>query len=264
MHENFIYKRFDFIFLICIKYIFIHSWKDMTQANIIYDTVLWVTWQTRDVIFNQHIFDVFCKVVEDNTYINYGIQRRIERYIFDMERNDDTTKQIFDNLYDRLHKVKDNKLIVNSELTKSIKDAIENNDISRHKIMRLTHNPEYQFDEIDIWFYSHPQTISYYLKKLWLYNREIKKKNSYPRIENTKVTYKLQWYIIDDLESNEKYKLFDIGDKDIEPRLFFLAIDKKDKRKITYHAYDPDEENYKKTIKDLLQENFLFSLRSDG
>ena len=184
-----------------------------------------------------------------------------------MERNDDISRQIFDNLYKRLHKVKNKELVPNSELTKSIKNAIDNDDISRHKIMRQTHNPEYQFDDEEILFFSHPQTINLQLRILWLDKEdELTQKNT-QKNGNTKTSYQLKWYTIDDVwEKNQEkyYKIFNINKKGtVEPRIFFLAVDIKDKRKITYHAFDPDHKDYKKIVKELLKENFLFSLRSD-
>ena len=210
--------------------------------------------------YNQHLLELFLEPFHSDIKDEKTFKEKLARSALEAGVNNIYTDSIINWLID----IKEEKETIPYGLITTLEDA-HHHKANWKTIINKTKDITLLLDDNELLQSITPQIITKELKKLGIQKESLSYFHDWPHVTvDTIENYAkniLRWYTLSDIgKEDEKYKLFNRSKNwSIEPRIFIIAIHKKSNM-VRYYGYDPDDENYKKNITNLLQHNFLFSL----
>ncbi|AKH33161.1 hypothetical protein XF24_00838 [candidate division SR1 bacterium Aalborg_AAW-1] len=210
--------------------------------------------------YNQHLLELFLEPFHSDIKDEKTFKEKLALAALEVGVNNIYTDSIINWLID----IKEEKETIPYNLIITLEDA-HHHKANWKTIINKTKDITLLLDDNELLQSITPQIITKELKELGIEKESLSYFHDGPHITvDTIENYAkniLRGYTLSDIgKEDEKYKLFNRSKNgSIEPRIFIIAIHKKSNM-VRYYGYDPDDDNYKKTITNLLQHNFLFSL----
>lgn len=237
----------------------------MELYPLIYNTIVDIWGKEHNKIYNQNILDIFLEPFNNDNKKNYDWNFYKEQLALSSLRTT-VDDNISDKLVEWLCDLRDNNKHISSNLIVWLGSAYYANH-NWNNIINSTRDLSLLFNEEELFKNINPNIIKKELKNKWINHVSYLTEGWIVHKNNVNIYVKevLIPYTINDLDMGKehKYKIFDISKNwTIEPRIFLITVNKKS-RNISYHSYDPDDKEYESTIKQLLRNNFIFSIRND-
>lgn len=240
-------------------------------ANIIYDTVIEISWDPENNIHNQLIYDILSECFQQHTRNEpNNLSTKLIQYIFKMDSTKNKWQNDISDLFIQWldHKQSHKKLYqaTNQNLFEALRESYRDDDIGWNRIISKTNSWSYQLtDQDDLKILIKPNEVISYLEQYNLLNEDT---NIYRYKKWSTITKEkeLQFkpYTLEHINNDQDFKIFNIEiNGTVESKIFFAFIDQNTRNLVKYRHFDPDDENYESYIEGILADYFLVSIMND-